>query len=86
MQRKGKVNYLKCSCFDMFLIWDNRAQVVDVHTFPEYMSLSTALYFHTTLHKSIAGVIAVSFWLLTYRVWYTTNSSSSILRPLSPRN
>ncbi|CAM4871699.1 unnamed protein product [Rotaria socialis] len=52
----------------------------------EFMLLSTALYFHKTPDKFMAGVIAVFFWFITYRVWYTSNRSSSILRPLSPRN
>ncbi|CAF1216448.1 unnamed protein product [Rotaria magnacalcarata] len=52
----------------------------------EFILLSTALYFHETFDKMAAGVIAVFFWFITYRVWYTSNRSSSILRPLSPRN
>jgi len=51
----------------------------------EFMLLSTALYFHHTLHKLIAAGIAVFFWYITYYVWYRRDSSS-LLYPSSPKD
>jgi len=51
----------------------------------EFMLLSTALYFHHTLHKIIAAAIAVFFWYITYYVWYKPDSTS-LLRPSSPKD
>lgn len=51
----------------------------------EFMLLSTALYFHHTLHKLVAAVIAVFFWYITYYVWYRPDSTS-ILHPSSPKD
>ncbi|CAF0722266.1 unnamed protein product [Rotaria sordida] len=51
----------------------------------EFMILSTALYFHHTLHKIIAASVAVFFWYITYYVWYRPNSSS-FLYPSSPKD
>jgi hypothetical protein len=51
----------------------------------EFMLLSTALYFHYTLHKLIAAGIAVFFWYITYYVWYRRDSSS-LLYPSSPKD
>lgn len=51
----------------------------------EFMLLSTALYFHHTLHKLIAAAIAVFFWYITYYVWYQPDSTS-LLHPSSPKD
>ena len=44
MQRNGKLNSENLYFFDICLIWDNKAHVVEVHTFPEYICLSCYLY------------------------------------------
>jgi hypothetical protein len=49
----------------------------------EFMLLSTALYFHDTLHKIAAAGLAVFFWYITYYVWYRRDSPS-LLYPSSP--
>ena len=49
----------------------------------EFMLLSTALYFHHTLHKIAAGICAVFFWYNTYYVWYQPRSTS-LLCPAKP--
>ncbi|CAF2787040.1 unnamed protein product [Rotaria sp. Silwood2] len=51
----------------------------------EFMILSTALYFHHTIHKLIAAGVAVFFWYITYYLWYRPNSSS-FLCPSSPKD
>jgi hypothetical protein len=51
----------------------------------EFMLLSTALYFHHTLHKLIAAGLAVFFWYITYYVWYRPDSTS-VLHPSSPKD
>lgn len=51
----------------------------------EFMLLSTALYFHHTLHKLAAAGVAVFFWYITYYVWYRPDSSS-LLYPSSPKD
>jgi hypothetical protein len=51
----------------------------------EFMLLSTALYYHYTLHKIIAAGVAVFFWYITYYVWYRSDSSS-LLYPSSPKD
>ncbi|CAF0761754.1 unnamed protein product [Rotaria sp. Silwood1] len=51
----------------------------------EFMILSTALYFHHTVHKLIAAGVAVFFWYITYYVWYRSDSSS-FLYPSSPKD
>jgi hypothetical protein len=45
MQRKGISKLSKCYCLDILCIWDSKAHVVEVHTFPVYISLSFYLYF-----------------------------------------
>lgn len=49
----------------------------------ECMLLTTALYFHHTIHKITAAFVAMFFWYITYYVWYQP-SSHSLLRPSSP--
>jgi hypothetical protein len=51
----------------------------------EFMLLSTALYFHHTLHKMIAASVAVFFWYVTYYVWYR-HDGTTILYPSSPKD
>lgn len=51
----------------------------------EFMLLSTALYFHHTLHKIFAACFAVLSWYLTYYVWYQPHSTSP-LYPSKPSN
>ncbi|CAF1205700.1 unnamed protein product [Adineta ricciae] len=51
----------------------------------EFMLLSTALYFHYTLHKIFAAMIAVFFWYITYYVWYRLENSP-LLRPSAPKD
>ncbi|CAK9295010.1 unnamed protein product [Gordionus sp. m RMFG-2023] len=43
----------------------------------EVMILGTILYFHTTIQKFSAALIAVSSWFLTYKMYYTTNKNLS---------
>ena len=50
----------------------------------EFMLLSTALYFHHTLHKIAAASLAVFFWYITYYVWYRPDGTS-LLYPSSPK-
>jgi len=49
----------------------------------EFMLLSTALYFHDTSSKIGAGLVAVFFWFITYRVWYR-QKNTSLMTPCSP--
>lgn len=44
----------------------------------ELMLITTMMYFHTMPEKLLAGIVAMSTWFVTYRVWY----SSSFLPPL----
>lgn len=44
----------------------------------ELMLITTIMYFHTMPEKLLAGLIAMSTWFFTYRVWY----SSFLLPPL----
>ena len=50
----------------------------------EFMLLSTALYFHHTLHKLAAAAVAVFCWYVTYYVWYRTDHPS-LLYPSKPK-
>ncbi len=51
----------------------------------EFMLLSTALYFHETVYKLLAGVVAVFFWYITYYVWYRPDTHHhSLLYPATP--
>ena len=50
----------------------------------EFMLLSTALYFHHTLHKITAAGFAVFFWYITYYVWYRRDNHS-LLYPSTPK-
>ncbi|RZF36059.1 hypothetical protein LSTR_LSTR005875 [Laodelphax striatellus] len=36
----------------------------------DFMLLSTMLYFHHMVEKFLSGLIAVTMWFITYRVWY----------------
>jgi hypothetical protein len=42
----------------------------------EMMLITTFLYFHTIMHKLIAGCTAIIFWFLTYQTWYLNRNYS----------
>lgn len=44
----------------------------------EVMLITTMMYFHNMPEKLLAGIVAMSTWYVTYRLWYT----SSFLPPL----
>lgn len=44
----------------------------------ELMLITTMMYFHTMPEKLLAGIVAMSTWFVTYKLWYT----SFLLPPL----
>lgn len=44
----------------------------------EMMLITTMMYFHTMPEKLLAGIVAMSTWFVTYKLWYV----SSVLPPL----
>lgn len=44
----------------------------------EIMLLATFVYFHTTIHKLIAAIVAIICWFLTYKTFYLQSSSPGL--------
>lgn len=39
----------------------------------DFMMLCTMLYFHKMIEKVLGGMLAITVWFITYRVWYPAN-------------